>query len=173
MHGVGIACIYVNHQEGEDQTPAKLLAGVWQQLVLDKDVGASANRLYKEHHGKGTSPSIQEVFEVLNSSIRVFAQVYIVVDAVDEYPENQQTVLFKYLGSMEPIVNLMITSRPHVQPSSLPNPDTLEIRATDTDVRTYVKARIKNSSRLQRILDNRPDLTEDIHSTIIRNIKGM
>ncbi|KAJ7358361.1 hypothetical protein DFH08DRAFT_620292, partial [Mycena albidolilacea] len=32
---VGIACIYLNHQEGEDQTPAKLLAGVWRQLVLD------------------------------------------------------------------------------------------------------------------------------------------
>ncbi|KAJ7336825.1 hypothetical protein DFH08DRAFT_706024 [Mycena albidolilacea] len=68
----------------------------------------------------------------------------------------------------------MITSQPHVQPpSSLPNPDFLEIRATDNDVRTYVKARIKNSSRLQRILDNRPDLTEGIRPTIIRNIKGM
>ncbi|KAF8128074.1 hypothetical protein K438DRAFT_1823173 [Mycena galopus ATCC 62051] len=35
---IGIAWIYLNHKEVDNQTPARLLAGLWRQLVLDRDI---------------------------------------------------------------------------------------------------------------------------------------
>ncbi|KAJ7026032.1 hypothetical protein C8F04DRAFT_879243, partial [Mycena alexandri] len=32
---IGVACIYLNHKEVGSQTPSRLLAGLWRQLVLD------------------------------------------------------------------------------------------------------------------------------------------
>jgi hypothetical protein len=32
---IGVACIYLNHKEADQQPPLRLLAGLWRQLVLD------------------------------------------------------------------------------------------------------------------------------------------
>jgi Cdc6-like AAA superfamily ATPase len=115
---LGVACIYLNHKEAENHTPTRLLSGLWRQLVLGKDVGPLPKKLYQQHQEKETSPSLDEVFEVLRSVITEFLKVYIVVDAVDEYPETQRQMLMEYLAELGPTVNLMITSRPHITPDS-------------------------------------------------------
>jgi hypothetical protein len=86
---IGVACVYLNHKEAEGQTPAKLLAGLWRQLVLRRDLGSLAKKLYYQHHEKGTTPSVNEVFNVLGAAIGDYSKVYIIVDAIDEYPEAQ------------------------------------------------------------------------------------
>ncbi|KAJ6540325.1 hypothetical protein B0H19DRAFT_1239672 [Mycena capillaripes] len=140
---IGIACMYLSHKEAEDQTPVKLLTALWRQLILGKSVGALAKRLYQHHREKRTTPSLNKVFNVLRLVIAEYSTVYIVVDAIDEYPETQRSVLLEYLGNMGPAVNLMLTSRPHISPdTTLPNLSALEIRATQDDVRRFLLAKL-------------------------------
>ncbi|KAJ7889314.1 hypothetical protein B0H14DRAFT_2336806, partial [Mycena olivaceomarginata] len=170
----GVACMYLNHKEAEVQTPAKLLSALWRQLVLGRDISPLAKELYQKHQEKQTKPTLDEVFPVLQQIITEFSQVYIVVDAVDEYPEMQQQILFKHLSKMGPNINFMITSRPHVTPhSSLPNLDTLEICATEADVKSYVEAQIKESPRLTRHIESTVNLREEILSKIVHTADGM
>ncbi|KAJ7028117.1 ankyrin repeat domain-containing protein [Mycena alexandri] len=171
---LGVACIYLNHKEAEDHTPTGLLSSLWRQLVLGKDLGPLPKKLYQQHQEKQTPLSLDEVFEVLCSVITEFLKVYIVVDAVDEYPETQRQILFEYLAEMGPTVNLMITSRPHITPdSALPNTATLEIRANEDDVGRYVDAQIRRSPRLSKHVQSRINLREEIHSAITCTVDGM
>jgi hypothetical protein len=170
---LGVACIYLNHKEAEEQTPAKLLVGLWRQLVLGRDIG-SAGALYQRHHEKGTTPSWDEVSNVLQAVLGQYSKVYVIVDAVDEYPEYQRQILLEYLVMMGSTVNLMITSRPHIRPDgSLPNLEALEICANEDDIRRYVEGQIQKSSWLSKHVRSRADLREEILSTITRTVDGM
>jgi Cdc6-like AAA superfamily ATPase len=171
---LGVACIYLNHKEVKDQTPVKLLSSLWRQLVHGREISSLAKNLYQQHHEKCTTPTLHDVFNVLSLAITEFLKVYIIVDAVDEYPEAEQQILVKYLTMMGPTVNLMITSRPHIAPDSfLPNSNTLEIRANKDDIRTYVDAQIQMSLRLKKHVQTRADLREEIHSKITHTVDGM
>jgi hypothetical protein len=171
---IGVACLYLNHKEAEDQTLSRLLAGLWRQLVLDRDVGPREKELYQRYCEKGTTSSLGEVVAILRSIFAEFSTVYIVVDAIDEYPEVQRRILLQRLGAMGSNVNLMITSRPHITPdSSLLNLATLEIRANVDDVGRYVDAQIRMSSRLSGHIQNAPELREGIRSKISRTVDGM
>jgi Cdc6-like AAA superfamily ATPase len=171
---IGIACIYLNHKEVDDQMPWKLLAALWRQLVLDRDVGKLAEDLYKSHDDRGTAPSLEEVVNVLHSSFSEFSTVYIIVDAIDEYIEDRRWILFQHLAAMGPKVNLMITSRPNITPElSLPNLNALEIVANSDDVRNYVDAQIRMSPRLSKHVRTRPELRQEIHSKVTDTVHGM
>ncbi|KAJ7030073.1 hypothetical protein C8F04DRAFT_961990 [Mycena alexandri] len=169
---IGVACIYLNHKEVGSQTPSRLLAGLWRQLVLDKDIGSIAENLYKQHREKATAPSLGEVVNVLSSSLKEFSQVFVIVDAMDEYPNEspafQREILLQYLAEMGSNVNLMITSRPNISPesASLPNLETLDIQAAPEDIQAYINAQIKLSPRLSRHVQKQPKLREDIYSKI-------
>ncbi|KAJ7028851.1 hypothetical protein C8F04DRAFT_1398720 [Mycena alexandri] len=172
-NNIGVACAYLDYKEADDQTPVKVLAGLWRQLILGRDIG-SAKILYQRHHEKGTPPTLDEVSNVLHAAIREFSQVYIVIDAVDEYPETQRQILLEYITMLGPAVNLMITSRPHIAPdSTLPNLDTLEIRVDEGDIGKYVDAQIRMSRLLKKHVQNQPDLQKEIHSKIICTVDGM
>ncbi|KAJ6574285.1 hypothetical protein B0H19DRAFT_1341409, partial [Mycena capillaripes] len=167
---IGVACAYLNYKEAEDQTLGKLLASLWRQLILGRDIG-SATILYQQHHEKRTTPTPDEVFNVLHAAITGF---YIVIDAVDEYLETERQILLEYIALLGSTVNLMITSRPHIAPdSTLPNPDILEIRANEEDIGRYVDAQISMSLRLKRHVQNCADLQEEIHSKITSTVDGM
>jgi hypothetical protein len=170
---IGVACVYVNHKEAEEQTPAKLVSGLWRQLVLGRDI-SFAEGLYQRHHEKGTTPSVDKVFNVLQATIEDYSKVYIIVDAIDEYPEAQRQILLEYLMMMGSTVNLMLTSQPHIRPDgSLPNLEALEIRASGDDIRRYVEGQIQKSSWLSKHVQIRADLREEILSTIIHTVDGM
>ncbi|KAJ6541357.1 hypothetical protein B0H19DRAFT_852133, partial [Mycena capillaripes] len=169
-----VACIYLNHKEAGDQTPAMLLSGLWRQLVHGRDISPDVKELYEKHKEKRTQPSLDEVFPVLQKVITEFSQVYIVVDAVDEYPEMHRQILLKHLRKMGSTVNLMITSRPHLTPdSSLPNLNTIEICANEGDLRRYVDAQIRMSAHLTKHVQTQVNLRDEIHSKITCTVDGM
>jgi hypothetical protein len=172
---IGVACIYLNHKEVDQQPPPKLLAGVWRQLVHDRDIGSIAENLYEQHQAKGTVPLLEEVVNVLSSSLEDFSQVFIIVDAMDEYPEFQREILLQELAVMGSNVNLMFTSRPNISPelSSLPNLETLDIQAAPEDIQVYINAQIKLSPRLSKHIRKKPVLQEEIFRKIMDTVDGM
>lgn len=169
-----VACIYLNHKETDTQTPSNLLAGVWRQIILGIDIPAPIERLYLQHVEKRTTPTLDEIHEVLRLTIAAWSRVYIVVDAVDEYPETHRRTLFKQLRTLGSTVTLMITSRSHIPPSpSLPNVKTLAIRAQNQDIAAYIDAQIETSPRLSKHVQMLTELREEIHSKITGLVDGM
>ncbi|KAJ7117091.1 hypothetical protein C8R44DRAFT_983359 [Mycena epipterygia] len=170
----GVACIYLNHKETELQTPSNLISGLWRQLVFSKELNILVHSLYERHSEQHTRPSFDEIYGVLRSAIADWSKVYIVVDALDEYPEHWRRILIEKLAVVGPTVNVMLTSRPHITLNvSLPNFETLDIRANNEDIQRYVDERIRLSSRLSKHVETRPEFRQEIHTKISSSVDGM
>jgi hypothetical protein len=131
-------------------------------------------KLYEEHHEPRTRPSVEEGYAVLHSIISEYSRVFVLVDAVDEYPEEDRTILLRFLFALGPTVNLMLTSRPHVKVNqNISNFTTLEIRATADDIREYLNGQIMRSHRLSKHVRISPDLRGAIERNVVQRSDGM
>ncbi|KAJ7895436.1 hypothetical protein B0H13DRAFT_2665097 [Mycena leptocephala] len=147
---IGVAALYLNHKEAEHiQSPENLLASIWQQLVFRRPITVKVQELYEEHHEPRTRRSMEDIHQVLSSIVAEYSKVFLIVDALDEYPDGKRRILLGKLADLGPTINLMVTARTHVDvPSVLGNPERLEIQATAEDIRRYVNSQISKSPRL-------------------------
>lgn len=171
---ISVAAAYLNHKESDVQSPSNILAGLWWQLVSQNPLSAQVQQLYQKHQKQRTRPSLDEIRDILRSAISEYSRVFIVVDALDEYPENKRHILLEVLAVMGDTVSLMLTSRPHIAPGSLfADAQVLEIRAKEDDIRHYVEAHLRTSFRLSTHVTARPELRGEIESQVISNVDGM
>jgi hypothetical protein len=169
-----VACIFLNHKETEIQTISNLAGGLWTQLVLGKSIPAAVWKLYDQHKERRTRPQLDDFFRVLNLAAAEYPKVYLVIDALDEYPEDKRHLFLQYLAKLGAQVNIMITSRPHINLESIfANLQIIDIYATEQDIHQYLDGQIQNSPRLARHIRTRPELRDEVHSRIIGNSKGM
>jgi hypothetical protein len=168
----GVAVMYCNYKEKDTQTLENLMASLWRQFVFCRPICTGVKDLHKKHGERGTRPSIEEIMEVLRSEIGSYSKskIFIVVDALDECPENVRRGLLAQLGALLPSAQLMITSRPHIA-SEFPSTE-LEVRASDDDLRDYIDARLRDP-RLVRHLEGREVLRNDIRRHVIDSAQGM
>ncbi|KAJ7135735.1 ankyrin repeat-containing domain protein [Mycena epipterygia] len=168
---IGVACIYLNHKETESQSPPNLIASLWRQLVFNKPISSTIPNLYAQHHEQRTRPTLNDIRAEFSSVAAEYMKVYIVVDALDEYPEDLRSILLESLATVRPSINLLLTSRPHINISS---PDAqLEIRATEDDIRSYVEKQIRGSIRLSKHVATRPEFKDEIEKNVVCNVDGM
>ncbi|KAJ7474907.1 ankyrin repeat-containing domain protein [Mycena latifolia] len=170
---IGVAVIYLNHKDTETQSPPNLMASLWRQLVWQKSISSTVHQLYAKHCELHTRPTPDEIHTDLCSTISEYSKVFILVDALDEYPENQRGVLLRNLSNLGPNVSLMLTSRPHIDIGGFANPDPLEIRASEDDIRQYVHAQVALSPRLNDHIKKRPDLLTEIETKVVSGSEGM
>ncbi|KAJ7830091.1 hypothetical protein B0H14DRAFT_2366107, partial [Mycena olivaceomarginata] len=171
---IGVACIYLNHKETEVQTPRNLLSGLWSQLVHEKPLGSLVYNTHAEHTKKGTRPSMAEVRALLHNAIAQWSKVYIIVDALDEYPEDKRHILLKDVGSLGAIVNLIVTSRPNITVTGrFSNLEVVDIKADPNDIHQYIEAHIQNSEWLSKQVQTFPELQDEFHSKITDAGDGM
>ncbi|KAJ7080059.1 hypothetical protein C8R44DRAFT_534042, partial [Mycena epipterygia] len=166
---IGVAVIYLNHKESDAHSPSKLLASLWRQLILRKPIGLNVHKLYEKHRESRTRPSPAEDHAVLHSTIADYSQVFILVDALDEYPDDD---LLQHLYDLGPRVNLLVTSR-YIPINHITSFEKLEIRAREVDIRTYLEGRIMKSPRLSKHIQNSPDLREAMEARIVQRSDGM
>ncbi|KAJ7080218.1 hypothetical protein B0H15DRAFT_997588, partial [Mycena belliarum] len=171
----GVACIYLNHKETATQTLVNLLASIWRQLAVAKPLDPSVHALYKHHKERDTCPSVQEIANILQILIAQRSRVYLVVDVLDEYPEQQRWALLKQLSMLlGPTTRLMITSRPHVEFHNIfPNLSAVGIQATDEDILSYIEKQIELAPRLSTHIQRQPNLDDEIKSCIMSKVHGM
>ena len=157
--GTAVTYLYCNYKEQASQTTANLVAELLKHLVhqqshLPQDVCS----LYSRYHADNTRPKLEEVSSALHQEVQRYSRVFIVIDALDECPERNNT-RWEFLGEVlklpEDRVRLFCTSR-HI--TSIENEfetaTRLEIKATDEDVKRYVVGRIDSevSPRRRRVL---------------------
>ena len=173
-NNLGVACIFLNHKEAEIQTVSNVLGGLWKQLVLGKPVPTGVSALYDYHTERQTRPHLDELGKALASAAAEYPKVYLVIDALDEYAEDKRHLFLQFLSTLGPQLNIMITSRPHINLESIfPNLQILDIQATEEDICEYLAGQFKASFRLSKHIQARPELHDEIQSKIIGNSQGM
>jgi len=102
--------------------------------------------------------------------------VFIVVDALDECPEDNGTRagLVTELRSLPGTVNLMVTSRDLTSIARVfLGAKRLDIRANTQDLRRYIQGRISREPRLAGHVKGDPTLQDYIVKKVLENVRGM
>jgi hypothetical protein len=175
---VGVAYIYCSYKEKDAQTPVNLIASLLVQLAIDKEHRSSedVNNLYQKHRQRNTRPSLEEVSDVLQSAVGRFSKVFIIVDALDECPEDGRirSDLAAKLSSLPSSVNVLVTSRPGIE---FPKAKQLEVKANIKDLQAYVHKRITRGisqvAQLSEEVRGDKNLSMRIVSTVAEKAEGM
>ncbi|KAJ7152007.1 ankyrin repeat-containing domain protein [Mycena filopes] len=163
-----LVSMVVDHLRQGTTTPS-----IWKQLVIGRRDISDVKALHEKHSEKKTTPSLAEIEKIVHSEVSK-SNVYLVVDAVDEYPEELRQILLPALAAMGPTCNLMMTSRPHITPGpAFQNIKYLEIHADMDDIRAYVNMEIHKSPHLSKFVQKQPALKEEIHARISGRVDGI
>jgi NACHT domain len=173
---VAIAYIYCSYKEQEDQTDANLVASLLQQLAQrNSSISNEISSLYHHHVKERTRPALGEWSQLLQSEVHHLSKVFVIVDALDECSESNGT-RDSFLTEIRklPNMHLLVTSR-HILTieREFEKAASVEIRASDEDVKRYLQDRIKKERRLVGHIKADPALGETIISTIVQKAKGM
>jgi len=132
--------------------------------------------LYDTHISKGTRPKVSEITQALQAEIRGLSNLFVVVDALDECSQSEDK-RDQFLDELQKLTTsqVLITSRPHISniPEYFDDVSSLEILATDDDIKIYIKERISKQNRLKLFLQEEPALRDAIIDGIIKNVRGM
>ena len=173
---IGIAYLYCNFRQQQDQKPADLLASLLGQLVQRQpSVPNNIKSLYECHKVNRTRPSFNEISEVLQSTMASYPRTFIVIDALDECGifdggcRQFLSEIFKLQAKTGS--SIFATSRfiPDIMEEFKGSPS-LEILADDGDVRRYLDGHM---SQLRPFVSRKPDLQEEIKTEIVKAVDGM
>ena len=123
---------------------------------------------------------MHEILLQLKSSISAEKQAYVIVDALDEYPEHWRPDLLENLQMLEGFgcsVNVFITSRPHIQEihdlRENKNCVVLDIQSQEHDIQKHIDWSIDKRPNLLRVVQVQPDLRGKIHTSVCKAADGM
>lgn len=144
-----------------------------QLLSLRKTVSADVKALYKVHQGHHRTGTLAEISSLLRAELRGYRKVFIIVDALDEYSENQYDCdsLLAELEKLREYSNMMLTSRsvaPYVD--AFRGASRVTIAAKVGDVRQYLESQIPT---LPKFVKANLQLQELIIQTITEAVEGM
>lgn len=144
--------------------------------AVHPDLPEDVKSLYTNHASKGTRPTIKQlstVFKKLFSSCR---DVFIVVDAIDEFSSSDE-LAFELVSTLQALgdnVRLLLTSRMSTNfENFFKDAARLDIAAKEQDVRLYLTTKIPYHSRLAKHIRADPKLQDDIIRSIAESAQGM
>ncbi|RPB11600.1 hypothetical protein P167DRAFT_478412, partial [Morchella conica CCBAS932] len=154
--GYGVAYFYFNYKEKAQQSPniviASLLKQLASQLVQLPDGISELYKLEKENK----RPTLAQLVEVFLATFKLFGQVLIVFDALDECDEDSQRAkllpLFHQMADVG--AGLFITSRQHPEDiqESFKDVVKIELSAKSDDIKSYIEERIEQNTRAKRLV---------------------
>ncbi|KAF4997410.1 hypothetical protein FDECE_12088 [Fusarium decemcellulare] len=173
---IGVAYIYCDFRRHNDQKGSDLIASLLKQLCQGRGtLPEGVKMLFSKHQAPRTHPSLSELRRALQEVAAEYSRVLLVVDALDEC-ETADGCLIHFLEHIfnlqaETNTNLFATSRfiPEIM-QKFEQARSLEIRATQHDVRRYLDDRMK---RLPTFVQNRPELQEEVKARILEIVQGM
>lgn len=175
---VGIAYVYCNFREQEDQNGESLLLSLTKQLTersMDsgQEIPQEILSVYKDHVKCKKRPYVSKCRETLVAAAMHFSKTFVIVDALDECSEKARSELIHCLLGVqnEAKINLLVTSRfiPEIE-EEFGRCSMIEISAREDDVQKYVQGRIHD---LRRFVKRSKELQKCIQKKISKATRGM
>jgi hypothetical protein len=171
---ISIAYIYCNFKRQDNQKVNDLLAALLKQLAgRCQPLPDRVRALYKHHQARKTRPSTEEISQVLHIVAATFSKLFVIVDAVDECQSSSRPHFISELFNLQTrhSANIFATSRFISEiTDQFEGALSLEIRATDEDVRNYLESHMGQLRPC--VLENR-QLQEEIKTAISDAVDGM
>ena len=144
-----------------------------QLLSFRNTVPADIKALYEVYQSRHQNLTPAEISRLLRAEMTRYRKVFIIVDALDEYSENQNDCdsLLAEVEQLRECSNMMLTSR-FVAPwiDAFGGASRVTIAAKDRDVRRYLESQIP---MLPKFVKANPELQELIIQTITEAVEGM
>ncbi|KAK0430769.1 hypothetical protein EV421DRAFT_241780 [Armillaria borealis] len=166
-----VLSIFSDYQSANAQTVENVLRSLLKQRVQVHGLFDSIAFLYDNN----TSLFLDDLTEVLVQELKNFNCVYVILDALDEFPENDggQEKLINALRTLGSNTRLLVMSTDLPAIASLSRTDTrLDIRAADEDIKTYIMRKL-SSGRLTRHIKGRDHMRREILSGVTAKADGM
>ncbi|KAL9034131.1 MAG: hypothetical protein Q9180_005577, partial [Flavoplaca navasiana] len=173
---IGVAAIYCNFNERDQQKPENLLAACCVQLIQPSQnpLPEVLTDLYTKHDSGKTRPVWEDIVQVFKDSIKSLDTVYLVIDALDECLDDTRQKFLSYFKVLPVNTRLLVTTRciDEITREFLDSPK-VEIRADPGDLKRYITSRIAGNRRLERYVRDAASLKTDINDKVIAKADGM
>jgi hypothetical protein len=173
---IGIAYIYCNFRQQDEQKVEDLLASLLKELAqYQPSLPGVVKDLYDRHKDKRTRPSFDDISRALQSVASMYSRVFIVVDALDEcqVSDGCRSRLLSEVSNLQTRAgaNVFATSRfiPEII-KKFEESTTLKVHARDEDIRSYLDDHMK---ALPSFVREDPDLRGEIKTKIVGAVEGM
>ena len=173
---IGIAYLYCDFRRQHEQKTEGLLTSLLKQLAQKQaSTPDGVQALYDQYANQPKRPSVNEISQALRSVSTLYSNVFIIVDALDEcqITDGCRTRLLSEIFDLQAREKANIFSTSRVIPEILQTFKqcmSLEIRAKDEDVQTYLAGHMK---RLPSFVLSDSDLQDEVKTTISKAVDGM
>ncbi|KAJ3525688.1 hypothetical protein NMY22_g10469 [Coprinellus aureogranulatus] len=166
------AVVYAYLRYDQSLTPRDVFTAILDQLLIHKEAIIKITPSYLEKKGDSDEYTVKEVIRILAEIVACLAQVYAVIDGLDEANDEVKDKLLEELPRIG--VNLLIFSRPlSLYTHHTPNALQVSIQARTGDIALYMSEQFRKNSRLRGLLNGRPDLAEELGQKIKTQADGM
>ncbi|KAF5332806.1 hypothetical protein D9611_005253 [Ephemerocybe angulata] len=169
-----VAILYAFLRYSEKHTLPQIIAGLLSQLVSSHAVALThilpTYQRAKKHRDE---LSCSEAVRALKDIVSLFSDTYIVIDGLDEVDDTTKDGLLRVLTSLQ--AHVLLTCRPLELFMHRHTPQALHIpvQAQTRDIEVYVAERIRESTKLEAILNANPAVAESFTRLIKDKSRGM
>jgi Cdc6-like AAA superfamily ATPase len=171
VSSVGVAYFYLNFQHKGEQSALRLLSSLLKQLVQKRHpLPQSVKLLCHQHKDRLSRPSLREISRTIHAVASGYSRTFVVVDALDECRPADLMKFLKHILRMRS-TNLFATSRSMIPDflSRLTNTQSLEIRADERDVKSYLDYRM---IELATPVKTDKEVQSEIKAKIVQSAQG-
>jgi Cdc6-like AAA superfamily ATPase len=167
-----VVFIYCSYKRQNEQTIKHMLSTILRQIVDIQEVVPSVVQDFRKAHARmRTTPSTQELEQILRDVTKHLLGMTVLIDALDECEAEVREDLLSIIETLQKHckIRVLATSRdlPEIKSYFLGKP-TLEVRASDQDLEKKVRSRIRRFW-----LASNPDLLETVVISIVKAAGGM
>ncbi|KAI0194774.1 ankyrin repeat-containing domain protein, partial [Xylaria flabelliformis] len=172
----GLTYVYCDFRR-RIQEPTALLANIWTQLILQRDLSKTeVEHLEEDLYARRVKLSAAQINGLVEKEFTdgKFHRMFVVIDALDECNEAQREALLDHVSRLYPWANVLITSR--VLGSDLErftDVRVLRVISADVDMQAYIRTRITNSRKLAENVKRRKDLESEIVRVVSERAQGL
>lgn len=118
IHGIGLAYIYCDYNEQDQQTPSQLIGALNKQLARQSvELPVQVKILYADNKEPKLPLDVDQQIKLLHQLVALFPTTFIVIDALDEVDnsvhQHRRILLDAIKRFMSSSIRLFVTSRPH------------------------------------------------------------
>ena len=169
--GLAVAWLYCDYNAQQEQSVVNIMRAILKRLVgreIPKDI--------REAFQEGRRPLLSDLKRMLRIAIASFPQVFICIDALDEFlPKNLPELLesLRDIARESPKTRIFLTGRPHVKEAIqryFIELAVIAISPDHADIRNYLEMRLDRDSEPEAMNN---DLRVDIVRIILEKMPDM
>ena len=168
---LAVAWLYCDYNSQKEQTIINMMGAILKRLV-GREIPEDIWEAFQE----GRRPVLADMMRMLKTAIALLPQVFICVDALDEYLSKDLPELLESLRDIvqeSPRTRIFLTGRPNAKrgvEKYFSKAITIPISPNQDDIRNYLKVRLDRDDEPEAMND---DLRAEIVRTILEKMSDM